>query len=153
VGYVEKLGFVDKSPKRSKRFRTGLNGRRFTSTALHLDAACFARGIALPVTLELQESRSLIRLEGEFNIASSVELKQALLAGLAAGMDLHLDLEQLANFDITAMQLFWAAGKEAQRTGVKFVIPVTEVAARAASAAGFELFPGVATLAGAAIEE
>jgi anti-anti-sigma factor len=98
----------------------------------------------LPVTLELQESHSLIRLAGEFNIASAVELKQALVEGLAAGRDLHLDLEQLANFDITAMQLFWAARKEAARTGVKFVVPVTETAARAAREAGFELFGGIA---------
>ena len=107
----------------------------------------------MPVTLEPQQSRSLIRLEGEFNIASAVELKQALLEGLAAGTDLHLDLGQLANFDITAMQLFWAAGKEAARSGVKFVVPVTEAAARAAHEAGFERFPGLATPAGLAPEE
>jgi anti-anti-sigma factor len=107
----------------------------------------------LPVTLELQESHSLIRLEGEFNIASAVELKRALLEGLAAGRDLHLDLEQLANFDISALQLFWAAGKEAARTGVKLVVPVTEAAARAAREAGFELFPGLARQAGLATEE
>jgi anti-anti-sigma factor len=106
----------------------------------------------LPVTLELQESHSLIRLEGEFNIASAVELKQALLEGLATGRDMHLDLEQLANFDITAMQLFWAAGKEAARTGAKFVVPVTDAAARAAREAGFERFPGVEKPAGLAIE-
>jgi anti-anti-sigma factor len=106
----------------------------------------------LPVTLAPQESHSLLRLEGEFNIASADELKQALLRGLAAGVDLHVDLEQLANLDITAMQLFWAAGKEAARTGVKFVVPVTETAARAARDAGFELFPGLAGEAGLAIQ-
>jgi anti-anti-sigma regulatory factor len=92
-------------------------------------------------------------LEGEFNIASAVELKQALLQGLAAGMDLHLDLEQLANIEITAMQLFWAAGKEAARTGVNFVVPVTEAAGRAAREAGFEPFPGLAKQPGQATEE
>ena len=107
----------------------------------------------MPVTLESQESHSLLRLEGEFNIASAAELKQALLDGLAAGTDLHVDLEQLANLDITAMQLFWAAGKEAARNGVKFVVPVTEAAAQAAREAGFELFPGLAKQAGLVTEE
>jgi anti-anti-sigma factor len=107
----------------------------------------------LPVTLELLESHSLIRLQGEFNIASAVELKQALLEGLAAGTDLHLDLEKLTICDITALQLLWAAGKEAARTGVKFVAPVTEAAAQAAREAGFELFPGLAKQAGLATEE
>jgi anti-anti-sigma factor len=107
----------------------------------------------LPVTLAPQESHSLLRLEGEFNIASARELKQALLEGLATGTDLHLDLEQLAGLDITTMQLLWAAGKEAARNGVKFVVPVTEAAARAAREAGFELFPGLAQQAGLVTEE
>jgi anti-anti-sigma regulatory factor len=144
VGYVENLGFADKSPKRSKWFYTDLSGTRFTSTTPDRAAAFSLEEQELPVTLVPQESHSLIRLEGEFNIASAVELKQALLAGLGAGTDLHLDLEPLANLDITAMQLFWAAGKEAARTGVNLVIPVTEAAARAAREAGFEMFPGLA---------
>ena len=48
----------------------------------------------MPVTIERHETHSLIRLEGEVTITSAAELKEALLAGLAAGTDLHLDLER-----------------------------------------------------------
>lgn len=98
----------------------------------------------MPVTIERRESHSLIRLEGDFTVTSATELKQVLLEGIAAGLDLHLDLEQAGNFDITVMQLLWAAGRDAARAGIKLVIPVTEAAAALAREAGFDLFPGLA---------
>jgi anti-anti-sigma regulatory factor len=97
----------------------------------------------LPVAMERHETHSLIRLEGEVSITSAAELKEALLAGLSAGTDLHLDLENAGKIDVTVMQLLWAAGRDADRTGVALVSRVSEAAAAMARDAGFEL-PGMA---------
>jgi anti-anti-sigma regulatory factor len=94
--------------------------------------------------MERQESRSLIRLEGDITLASAAELKGLLLEGLAAGKDLWLDLEHTGEIDVTAMQLLWAAGREADRAGVKIAIRVSDAAGAAARQAGFERFPGLA---------
>ena len=98
----------------------------------------------MAVTIERRESHSLIRMEGDVTVTSATELKQVLLEGIAAGTDLHLDMEQMGTFDITAMQLLWAAGRDAAHTGTKLVIPVTEAAAAVAREAGFDPFPGLA---------
>jgi anti-sigma B factor antagonist len=97
----------------------------------------------LAVTMERQESQSLIRLEGEFTVTSAAELKDLLLEGLASGNDLLLDLEQAGEIDITLMQLLWAAGREADRAGVSIAILVSDTAGAAAREAGFERFPGL----------
>lgn len=98
----------------------------------------------MPVTMERHETHSLVRVEGEVTITSSAELKQALLAGLAAGTDLHLDLERAERIDVTVMQLLWAAGREADRTGVTLAGRVSKAAAAMAREAGFERLPGMA---------
>jgi len=82
-------------------------------------------------------------LEGGFTVTSATELKQVLLEGLTAGMDLHLDLERIEDFDVTIMQLLWTAGRAAAQTGVKFAVSFTEAAAASARDAGFEPFPGL----------
>jgi len=97
----------------------------------------------LPVIIERRDSHSIVRLEGEFTVTSATELKQALLEVVSAGRDLHVDMEQIGDFDITVMQLLWAAGRDAARAGIKLTIPVTEAAAAAAQEAGFEPFPGL----------
>ncbi|HLK19931.1 MAG TPA: STAS domain-containing protein [Bryobacteraceae bacterium] len=107
----------------------------------------------MPVTRASQESHSLIRLEGESNIASASELKEALLEGLAGGGELHVNLEQLTSLDLSAMQLIWSAGKEAERAGVKFVVALPEALSPAVRQAGFEQFPGLGKHSDPAIEE
>ena len=85
----------------------------------------------------------MIRLEGEFTVTSAAELRNLLLEGLASGNDLRLDLERIDEIDITLMQLLWAAGREANRTGATMAIRVSDAAAMAARKAGFERFPGM----------
>jgi anti-anti-sigma regulatory factor len=94
--------------------------------------------------MERHETHSLIRLEGELNITSASEVKEVLLEGLAAGTDLHLDLEHAETIDVTVMQLLWAAGREADRTGVVLAGRVSAAAAEMAREAGFERLPGMA---------
>jgi len=82
-------------------------------------------------------------LEGEFTVTSATELKQVLLEGVAAGTDLHVDLERIGEFDITVMQLLWAAGRHTAQAGTKLTVLVPERAAATAREAGFEPFPGL----------
>jgi anti-anti-sigma regulatory factor len=96
----------------------------------------------LPVSLEEHETHSLIRIEGAITIALAVELKAALLEGLASGRDLRLELEHAEEIDVTAMQLLWAAEREAAREGRRIVSHISEAAGRAARDAGFERLPG-----------
>ena len=96
----------------------------------------------MAVIMERQESQAVIRLEGEFTLASAVELKNLLVQGLASGNDLRLDLEQAVGIDIAVMQLLWAAGREADRKGASLAIQVSDAAATAARDAGFARFPG-----------
>lgn len=97
----------------------------------------------MALTMEQQESQSVIRLAGELTLTSAAELKNLLLQGLASGNDLRLDLEQAEAIDITVMQLLWAAGREADRKGASLAIQMSDAAATAARDAGFERFPGL----------
>ena len=96
----------------------------------------------LPVSMEQRDSGQVIRLAGAVGVASAEELKRLLLEGLAAEGGLRLDLERAGEIDITIMQLLWAAGREARRTGARVELAPSEAAATAARGAGFESFPG-----------
>ena len=97
----------------------------------------------MPVTLEQTEDCCLIRLEGECTVTSAAELNRLLLEGLATGRDLRLDLQTADEIDITVLQLLWAAGREAERTGASIALRMSEPAAMAMREAGFERFPGL----------
>jgi len=98
----------------------------------------------LSVTMQRSESDLLIRLEDAVNVTSAEELKSLLLEGLVSGRDLYLDLERVEEIDVTVMQLLWAAGREADRKGIRMVTRVSQAATAAACELGFERFPGTA---------
>jgi len=81
-------------------------------------------------------------LEGECTVTSVAEIKELLVAGLATGSGLQVDLERAEEIDITILQLLWAAEREAAQTQVRFAVQASEQARAAARAAGFERFPG-----------
>ena len=120
----------------------GFPETRFADIVSHPEGRDFSRSRALPVTMERHKTHSLIRLEGELNVTSAAELKGLLLEGLASGGDLKVDLERAEEIDVSVMQLLWAAGREASRTGSSLVIRGSEAAVMAARDAGFERFPG-----------
>ena len=97
----------------------------------------------MPVTTERDETHLLIRIAGECTVTSAAELKALLLDGLASGGELRLDLDRAEAIDITVMQLLWAAGAEAERTGARIATRMPERAGSAAREAGFERFPGL----------
>ncbi len=76
-------------------------------------------------------------------MATAAELKNLLIEALALGGDLRLDLRSVEEIDITAMQLLWAAEREANRAGSKFAGAVPDAMVSAAREAGFDQFPGM----------
>jgi anti-anti-sigma factor len=76
----------------------------------------------MPVTVEERENTSLVHLEGEVNIAGAVELKSLLVNALASGKEMRLALENAAVLDITALQLLYAAERDAARSGVRITL-------------------------------
>ena len=97
----------------------------------------------MPVTLAQGEAQCVIRLDGEINIGSAAELKKLLLQALASGKDMCVDLECATGLDVTALQLLWAADREARGSGrsLKLAGPVPEEILAAVNDAGFESFP------------
>jgi len=74
------------------------------------------------ITLIRDDNRSLLRLEGEIDIAIAAELKASLLEALASGREIFVSLQSASALDVTAFQLLWAAEREARRAGLKFAL-------------------------------
>jgi anti-anti-sigma regulatory factor len=95
------------------------------------------------VHLDQSEALYVIRRGGETNITSAAELKKLLLEALASGRELRVDLESATELEVTALQLLWAAEREARRSGLGFTLagPVPEEISVAVGDAGFRNFP------------
>jgi anti-anti-sigma regulatory factor len=101
----------------------------------------------LSITFEDSATRCVLRLEGEIGVACSAELKLALIEAISSGKEVELDLAQASDFDVTAVQLLWAASQEAEKAGASFAVAgdVPANIGRAAGEAGFESFPVAVT--------
>ena len=96
----------------------------------------------MPVTLEREDELSTIRLEGEVGIASAADLKSQLIQALGCGKQVRVSLQSVTDLDVTAVELLWAALREAKASGVAFVIeaPVPPIITSALLQAGFDEF-------------
>ena len=97
----------------------------------------------MPVTFDRSEAPGVIRLEGDIDIASAAQLKEVLLEALALRGEAQISLETATGIDITAVQLLWAAEREAKASGVVLALkgPVPETLRATLHEAGFESFP------------
>lgn len=97
----------------------------------------------MPVTLEQKDALTFIRLEGAIDVGCAGELKELLMEELKSGAPIYVALESTTVLDVTAVQLLWAAAREAQRVGVEFGFKgQTPEAVRCALAeVGIENFP------------
>jgi anti-anti-sigma regulatory factor len=97
----------------------------------------------VPFTLEQSAGLCEIRVSGVVNIADAADWKKCLLQALASGPEIRLRLEAASELDVTALQLLWAAEREARALGTKFVVvaPIPEEIAIAVKDGGFEKFP------------
>lgn len=76
----------------------------------------------MAIALTQSDDASLLRLEGEIDISSAAELKAALLEAIAAGKAIRILVDEIAELDVTAFQLLWAAGRQAQKAGTGFTV-------------------------------
>lgn len=74
----------------------------------------------MPVTLEQNDAVNLIRLEGAVDISSAGELKQLQLLALETGGEMHVAVDRLTSLDVTAIELLWAAEREASKNDIGF---------------------------------
>lgn len=97
----------------------------------------------LGIALKQRKESSAIRLDGLIDIASAAELKTILLDALKRGKAVRVALQTNVDLDVTAVQLLWAAEREARASGVGFVLasPVPEPVLSFLKEAGFEKFP------------
>jgi anti-anti-sigma factor len=96
----------------------------------------------MPVTLEQKKTQSVIGLEGAIDIACAAELKQLLQQALARKKAVRVAVAHASDLDVTAVQLLWAAGREAKGLGVEFALVGTmpEEISGALADAGFDPF-------------
>lgn len=76
----------------------------------------------MPLTFDQSDKQCLVRLAGEIGIASAAELKKLLLEAVTSKTDVLLDFEQATDLDITALQLLWAAEREAHQKNLDLKI-------------------------------
>lgn len=101
----------------------------------------------MPVTLEQNDTVSVIRLEGAVDIGSAGELKTLLVQALepggdGAGKEVRVALAGATDLDVTAVQLLWAAERKARAAAVAFALEsgLPEPVMSALTHAGFQSF-------------
>lgn len=95
------------------------------------------------ITVEHMDESTALCLDGTIDIASSADLKTILLDVLQRRKPVRLSLATDADFDVTAIQLLWAAEREARAAGTEFRLgsQLPEAVSKALKDAGFERFP------------
>jgi anti-anti-sigma regulatory factor len=76
----------------------------------------------MPATVEERGNASFVRLDGAVDIASAAEMKSIFLNALASNKEIKLMLADATELDITALQILYAAKREAAKTGIYFAL-------------------------------
>jgi len=94
------------------------------------------------ITLDESGAQAVIGLEGVVDISSATELKTLLLRALHCGKKVRVSLDKVTDLDVTAVELLWAAEREASKAGVKFSFfgPVPVEVSAALGEAGLQQF-------------
>jgi anti-anti-sigma factor len=95
----------------------------------------------MALTLEENETVTVVHLAGAIDISSAAELKAMLLQALKPGKDVQISLQSTTYLDVTAIELLWAVGREANGSGFRFGVTgqVPDGIASLLSEAGIEL--------------
>lgn len=101
----------------------------------------------MSITFDDSATGGVLRLKGEIDVTGAAELKRVLIEAISSGKEVQLDLAQASDLDVTAVQLLWAARREAERAGASFGVAgdVPGNIGRALCEAGFENFPAAVT--------
>jgi anti-anti-sigma regulatory factor len=76
----------------------------------------------MSIALNRPESLSELCLEGAIDIASAAELKDLLIQALGCGTQVRISIDGATALDVTAVELLWAAEREAKRLGLGFSV-------------------------------
>lgn len=76
----------------------------------------------MSITLTQEEKSSLVCLEGAIHISCAAELKAVLLKAIEHGIETRVALGEVEDLDVTAVQLLWAAQREAKRSDAGFTL-------------------------------
>ena len=76
----------------------------------------------LGVTCEQRDTSFDLGLEDAVDIACAVELKTVLVDALQSGKQVRVALDRCSALDVTAIQLLFAAEREARSRGVPFAL-------------------------------
>jgi len=100
----------------------------------------------VPLILEQNDAARVVRLQGAIDIGCAAELKELLVELLKTGPALRVSLEEATGLDVTAVQLLWAAAREAKQAGVEFAYEgqAPETVQFALAQAGLGKFPAQA---------
>jgi ABC-type transporter Mla MlaB component len=71
----------------------------------------------MPLTLEKNDAGCVLRLEGEITVNCAAELHRLLVEATASATDVSVGFAPSAEIDVSAIQLLYAARREAVRTG------------------------------------
>ncbi len=74
----------------------------------------------MSVFLNREEDSSRVRLDGVLDISDAAELKAVLLEALGRAKPVEVALDGASSLDVTAVQLLWAARREAETKAVPF---------------------------------
>lgn len=85
------------------------------------------------ISLEHDETRSLIRLEGALDIACAAELKKLLLKVLEPCREVRVCFTRITSLDAAVIELLWTAQRAARCSDVPFVL-AGQVPARVSAA-------------------
>lgn len=92
--------------------------------------------------LDRSGSPVALKLSGAIDINCAAELKTLLLEALGCGAEIRVSVEQVTGLDVTAVQLLWAAERQARQAGTGLVVapPVPEPLSTVLAGAGFSSF-------------
>ena len=76
----------------------------------------------MSLALSQEAEGTMIRLDGLLDITTAGALKAELLEAIKAGSAISVAVDTATDLDVTAVQLLWAANREAKRAGIKFAV-------------------------------
>jgi anti-anti-sigma regulatory factor len=82
----------------------------------------------LSITWDESATRNTIRVEGDFDVTFSAEMKQRCVETIVSRKQLLLNMSQVTDIDVTFIQLLWATMRAAEKEGIVFTLagPVPE---------------------------
>ncbi len=80
-----------------------------------------------------------IQLDGAIDISCAADLKESLVQALEMGEEISISLAGTTDLDVTAVQLLWAAARDAEQRRLGFTVVEPPELCRSLADAGLEL--------------